>query len=277
MTSGLVALSSAAILAIYSAGYLRTRSASDRVALAAERRPPLLASLSENGAAPAASEIHPAGRPSIDTASQAAIGVDAPASVEPRGAPVTAVEVLGRTAARGSAKDETGPASTGTASARSRPASTSVPTAAPTAAVAPSAIGAAPAATPLAGVPAEPAATTAAANVPSNGSATGEVTAAETPLPATATAKPRFKDGTYSGWGSCRHGDLEATVVITGGRIVSATISQCLTRYPCHTWLAPLPAQVVLRQGPGVDYVSGATDSTDAFYGAVYDALFKAR
>jgi uncharacterized protein with FMN-binding domain len=99
----------------------------------------------------------------------------------------------------------------------------------------------------------------------------------ETPLPAIATAKPRFKDGTYSGWGSCRHGDLEATVVITGGRIVSATISQCLTRYPCHTWLAPLPAQVVARQGPNVDYVSGATDSTDAFYGAVYDALFKAR
>lgn len=98
------------------------------------------------------------------------------------------------------------------------------------------------------------------------------------PAPAAATtAKPRYKDGTYSGWGSCRHGDLEATVVIAGGRIVSATISQCLTRYPCNTWLSPLPPQVIARQGPNVDYVSGATDSTDAFYGAVYDALFKAR
>ena len=92
-----------------------------------------------------------------------------------------------------------------------------------------------------------------------------------------ATPRGRFKDGTYTGWGTCRHGDIEASIVITNGRIVSARVSTCLTRYPCTPWLDPLPAQVLKRQSPNVDIVSGATDSADAFYGAVYDALFKAK
>jgi uncharacterized protein with FMN-binding domain len=35
--------------------------------------------------------------------------------------------------------------------------------------------------------------------------------------------------------------------------------------------------QVVARQSPNVDYVSGATQSVDAFYWAVIDALSKAK
>jgi uncharacterized protein with FMN-binding domain len=38
-----------------------------------------------------------------------------------------------------------------------------------------------------------------------------------------------------------------------------------------------LPGQVVARQSPDVDYVSGATQSADAFYEAVLAALQKAR
>jgi hypothetical protein len=42
VSNGLVALSAAAVLAVYTAGYVRTRSAADRVALQAEgRRPPI--------------------------------------------------------------------------------------------------------------------------------------------------------------------------------------------------------------------------------------------
>ena len=41
----------------------------------------------------------------------------------------------------------------------------------------------------------------------------------------------------YSGWGTSRHGDIQATVVIEGGRIASAVITQCLTRYSC-SWVA---------------------------------------
>jgi hypothetical protein len=52
--------------------------------------------------------------------------------------------------------------------------------------------------------------------------------------PKVETAPTRvWKDGTYTGWGYSRHGDIEAEVVIAGGRILSATISQCRTRYSC--------------------------------------------
>jgi uncharacterized protein with FMN-binding domain len=64
--------------------------------------------------------------------------------------------------------------------------------------------------------------------------------------------------------------------VIEHGRIAAATIAQCLTRYPC-TWITPLPPQVAKRQSPEVDYVSGATQSADAFYYAVVEALSKAK
>ncbi len=88
--------------------------------------------------------------------------------------------------------------------------------------------------------------------------------------------KAFWRDGTFSGWGTSRHGNIEATVVIEGGRIVSATISRCLTRYSC-SWITHLQQQVVTRQSPDVDYVSGATQSANAFYYAVFEALHKAQ
>jgi uncharacterized protein with FMN-binding domain len=96
------------------------------------------------------------------------------------------------------------------------------------------------------------------------------------PPPAPAPPAPKWKDGKYTGWGYSRHGDIEAAVVIEGGRIASATISQCLTRYSCSV-IDSLPPEVAQRQSPDVDYVSGATQSADAFYGAVVEALAKAK
>jgi uncharacterized protein with FMN-binding domain len=92
----------------------------------------------------------------------------------------------------------------------------------------------------------------------------------------TTPAAPAYRDGTYYGWGTSRHGDIQAAVVVDGGRITSAKIAQCLTRYSC-SWIAALPPQVISRQSPEVDYVSGATQSTNAFYYAVIDALAKAK
>jgi uncharacterized protein with FMN-binding domain len=89
-------------------------------------------------------------------------------------------------------------------------------------------------------------------------------------------ARGQFKDGVYTGWGTSRHGDIQATVEIRDGHIYSAAISQCLTRYSC-SWISHLPGQVVSRQSPNVDYVSGATQSTNAFYYAVVEALAKAK
>jgi uncharacterized protein with FMN-binding domain len=101
-----------------------------------------------------------------------------------------------------------------------------------------------------------------------------------TPAPAPAPAPepppaPKWKDGTYTGWGSSRHGDIQAAVVIEGGKIQGATIAQCLTRYSCDV-IDMLPPQVAARQSADVDYVSRATESANAFYYAVVDALNKA-
>lgn len=93
---------------------------------------------------------------------------------------------------------------------------------------------------------------------------------------AAAPAGGHWKDGKYSGWGFSPHGNIEATVEIAGGRIALAVISQCRTRYSCSV-IDMLPPQVAQRQSADVDYVSGATQSADAFYEAVIAALGKAR
>ena len=88
--------------------------------------------------------------------------------------------------------------------------------------------------------------------------------------------KEAWRDGAYSAWGFSPHGDIEATVRIAGGQIDGAIISQCRTRYSCGV-IETLPPQVALRQSADVDYVSGATQSADAFYEAVFTALSKAK
>src|SRR5262249_26106683 len=99
------------------------------------------------------------------------------------------------------------------------------------------------------------------------------------PMPVPAVPEPpksQYKDGTYLGWGTSRHGDIQAQVVIESGRIASATIAQWLTRYSWSV-IDKLPPQVAQRQSPETDYVSGATQSTNAFYYAVVEALSKAK
>jgi uncharacterized protein with FMN-binding domain len=199
VAGNLLALSSAAVLGVYSAGYVKTRAAADRFALMAEARRPVLP-------APATP-----GTPAVAEAPKAK---EAPRPTEAKPVKRRAVKT---------------------------PPAIAVPDVA--------------AATPA----------------PSAGQ-TVELTA---PPPAAPTA-PVYKDGTYFGWGTSRHGDIQAQVVIENGRIGSATIAQCLTRYSCSV-IAKLPPQVAERQSPETDYVSGATQSTNAFYYAVVEALSKAK
>jgi uncharacterized protein with FMN-binding domain len=86
-----------------------------------------------------------------------------------------------------------------------------------------------------------------------------------------------WKDGTWVGWGSCRHGDIEVTVIVKDGHIQSASISKCQTRYSCRV-ISALPPEVAQRQNPDkIDSVTGATESANAFYYAVVDALKRAK
>lgn len=211
----LIALSSAAVIAVYGAGYTRTRSAAARfehepaLRRPAPAAPEFVARVTEPAPVPTAAAPEFATRTTVSTTTPAKTVLPATAKpIEPAAAPPVA-------------------------SAVTTPAPIPEPVVDPP-------------------PPAE-----------------------ATPVAAPAT-KAAWKDGTYSGWGTSRHGDIQATVVIEGGRITSATISQCLTRYSC-SWIAHLQGQVVTRQSADVDYVSGATQSTDAFYYAVVDALTKAK
>jgi uncharacterized protein with FMN-binding domain len=232
----LVALGSAAVLTVYAAGFLRTRAAAQKLAGADQRR-----------VAPAPAE---------------AGGSSAPPFIEP---PALAGKTESPQAARPAKRDV---AAAATSPAPKRAAKVSA-TAAPRATPAPAQ------ATPAATLP--NAAMTTATVPPTIPPVAGSDSRTVEPTPPPAP-KPLslYKDGTYSGWGTSRHGDIQAAVVIEDGRIVSAYIAQCLTRYSC-SWIAHLPPQVVSRQSPECDYVSGATQSTNAFYYAIVEALSKAK
>jgi uncharacterized protein with FMN-binding domain len=92
----------------------------------------------------------------------------------------------------------------------------------------------------------------------------------------TVHAQLKVRDGVFFGWGTSRHGDIQAGIEIRNGRIISAFINECMTQYSC-SWIAALPPQVIARQTPDVDNVAGATQSSDAFYYAVVEALKHAK
>ncbi|MEO6186813.1 MAG: hypothetical protein ABIP38_05110 [Steroidobacteraceae bacterium] len=101
--------------------------------------------------------------------------------------------------------------------------------------------------------------------------------AASKPLPESLPAPSgKWRDGTYTGWGTSRHGDLKVQVVIRDGRIVDASIASCETRYPCDVISEIIP-QPVARQVPDVDRVSRATESADAYYYGLVEALKEAQ
>jgi uncharacterized protein with FMN-binding domain len=104
----------------------------------------------------------------------------------------------------------------------------------------------------------------------------GGTTATVTPTPPTTTsASATYADGTYTGTGTSRHGNITVAVVIQGGKITSAAVSDCQTRYPCSD-VNPLVSAVLTNQTVPTNNVSGATDSSRAYKTAVTQALQKA-
>jgi uncharacterized protein with FMN-binding domain len=103
-----------------------------------------------------------------------------------------------------------------------------------------------------------------------------ELAPAPPPVPGPpATPAARWRDGIYTGHGDSPHGDLDVRVVIRDGRIIEAAIETCNTRYPCEL-LNPLVRQSVLIQSSNVDYVSHATESSEAYNDGLVEALNKA-
>jgi uncharacterized protein with FMN-binding domain len=84
-----------------------------------------------------------------------------------------------------------------------------------------------------------------------------------------------YQDGTYTGTGSSRRGDVWVSVDVQGGKIAQVTITRSTLQYPLRD-IAGLPAQVVQRQSAQVDIVSRATYSSQAFRTAVAQALSRA-
>ena len=232
VANSVVAMSSAAVLAVYGAGYVRTKTAADRLTEQALER--TLARQTPSRQTPL-KEVAP-------VAQDDPVAPPAPvASAHPN--PERTPRAPEQTASLAPAAETLETPNVGAA-----PPPPEVPTPV-----------AAPVSTPV----------------------TSVVPVAEPPaeVPAAASAAPSptvFRDGKYAGWGRCQHGDIQATVVVEGGRIVSAEISKCRTRYSCDV-IEKLPPQVVQRQSHTVDLVGGATKSADAFFTAVFNALSQAK
>jgi uncharacterized protein with FMN-binding domain len=95
----------------------------------------------------------------------------------------------------------------------------------------------------------------------------------------TPTASPvigRLRDGSYLGEGQSQFGNVFVTVAIAEGRITQVWINAVTTTFPSQT-IDGLREEVVARQSPAVDLVSGATASSSAFMQAIQAALRQAQ
>lgn len=268
VANGLVAMSSAAVLAVYAAGYVRTRPAADRLNAQVYERPlapevpTRKASAEVTPPPPAPSRPTPAASPAVFTADaepkHAPITVNTAAAVRPHeqavvSAPKSAVSKTESSTQTGVSVN-TAATTAGANATTAAPALQSSTSASPVTATIPNGEGS---------VATASAATSASSAAPA---------ASSTPA---APAQPVWKDGKYTAWGTCRHGDIQATVVIQGGRILSADITDCQTRYSCDI-IDSLPPKVISRQKNKFDAIGGATESAYAYYGAVYWALDQA-
>ncbi len=86
----------------------------------------------------------------------------------------------------------------------------------------------------------------------------------------------KYRDGTYHGQGSNQIGSVEVAVSIKNSKITDVQITNCTTSYP-QSEIDGLPSQVVERQSANVDFVSGATLSSEDFQTAIQDALQQAQ
>lgn len=289
--NNLVVLGSAAVLIVYAAGFAKTKPAADRMAAENAVRRPRSASRSGTGAAGARTAVGESGAFTVSALS-ASSAVELPAASPVANPGAVATPAVTTTVVKTSLVSPSASAQVTTTQAALPPTGTTLasaspavapPTAVPPTVVLPAAVPltavaqAATSSAPMQSAPVSTPAPTLTAPAPAPAPASTPPTAAPAAAPVVkSVAKTSYKDGVYLGRGTSRHGDIEAMVEIQNGRITNTVISQCLTRYSC-SWIAVLLPQVVARQSAEVDYVSGATVSSDAFYYAVMQALAQAK
>jgi uncharacterized protein with FMN-binding domain len=84
-----------------------------------------------------------------------------------------------------------------------------------------------------------------------------------------------YKDGTFTGTGWNRRGQIEVAVTLKSDKITDVEIKNWGMHYSEQD-VTPLPGEVLQKQNAQVNNVSGATYSTQAFADAVQDALNQA-
>jgi uncharacterized protein with FMN-binding domain len=256
-TNGLVALSSAAVLTVYTAGYFKTRVAANQLEGEAARR---------RTAAPVAVVASAAPAPAPAAVVEPAIGAapDTEVRLKPDPTQTIATTTIAPAPKAQAPKNEVRLKADTTEEVRLKPDTTHEVELKPDTPVV---------AAPVAAAAVAPLAETVAPAAPQIPAPATE--GAQTPQPGDAVPIA-YKDGKYYGWGSCRHGRIQARVIVEGGRITGSAITKCETRYDC-SWIKSLVPQVVARQSADIDYVTGATESADAFYYAVVEALKQAK
>jgi uncharacterized protein with FMN-binding domain len=258
VANGVVALSSAAVLAIYGAGYSRTRAAADRFTQQEAERRPHIPAPREPGDARAIDRTAPPTAPD-------------PRHVPPLQREATAEAPRSIAVTKPQVPEPTTPQPEPAAPVPPQVAKQTAPTPTPSGSGASGAVGLTD--TGSASVVEDIADTTAGTDAPTE---PGPAPAPAPQAPPVTMPQSVYKDGTYYGWGTSRHGDIQAAVVIESGRITIARVERCLTRYSC-SWITPIPPRILAKQGTTYDYVSGATESSDAFQDAVSEALSQAK
>ncbi|MEO7996027.1 MAG: FMN-binding protein [Gemmatimonadaceae bacterium] len=316
-TGNLVALGSAAVVAVYGAGFMRTAEAAQRFAEQSDERrvvvdevaPGVTVPGSANAPASANGVANVVAQTATNSTADANASAKTPAVSKSSVAATTTVKKVDATTAK--VAEQTPPDSrSGSASVPMPPEVTTVMSASGVAVTAPqpttpvearvpvaekpaptansvTATAVAPTPTVVAPPVATPTVATSMVATPTAAPAqnTKATTAAE-PAPAPTVTAPsttvaaagaaKYKDGSYTGYGTSRHGDVEVYLETTDGKITYVKISQCLTQYSC-SWIEDLPRQVLARQSTKVDGISGATQSANAFYYALVAALAKAK
>lgn len=92
-----------------------------------------------------------------------------------------------------------------------------------------------------------------------------------------AAATPALKDGTYTGTGSGRNGEITVELTVKAGKLATVdVVRHGETAGISDAALARVPAEIVAQQSTAVDAVTGATMTSEGIKAAVADAIRQA-